>query len=391
MKSFLMTVVASAAAAVVLVACGGGSGGEGGSANAITTDEQAKQLAARTVHAVFALDAVAYDVSQAGQGTGQADGVVFGHHDVACAQGTGTVTVHDSDNSNTLSAGDTELFVLAGCQTHTNSRWALTGTPTVTRALAAVAATEGAGAARQAGATSVLATAFEASTGMTTRVTAQDLGFGDQAVFAGQWAQTWRGAAGAGDGQAVSQVQMDGTTLTLPSGALRLGAMRFTAGASNAGSFVTELQGQVFTHIEGLGEIEAGLSLTAALPLSANQGWYAPTGGVVKVTLAGLTMAVVYGADGAVLLQVDNGSDGTVDLQVQTSQAELDAMLMASPEAPPEPTQPESYAAARCDALVALDGPTHPCQADGVQAARIKGRPVSAAVSRKLRRVVLVP
>jgi hypothetical protein len=377
MKSFLMTAVASAAAAVVLVACGGGSGGEGGSANAITTDEQAKQLAARTVHAVFAADAVAFDVAQAGQVPQQGDEVVFGHRDLPCAQGSGTLTLQDTDSSANLSAGDVELFVLVGCQRYDNSRWALDGTPVVTLMAAAQPVALGAaldGAAPPA-----------AATGLTTRVTAHDLAFGGQATFAGQWSHTWANATDAG-GTPTAQVQLDNATLTLADGVVRFDQVRFAAGAG-----ITQLQGQVFTTISGLGDVVAGLALGAVLPVAPGKGWYSPTGGVVKVTTAGLTMEVAYAADGAVQLRVDNGSDGTVDMAVQTTQAELDALLMPAPAPLPEPPPGESYGDTLCDPRVMLDGPSHPCTGGPGQAARIAGKPVPRAVARALQRAAPAP
>ena len=44
---------------------------------------------------------------------------------------------------------------------------------------------------------------------------------------------------------------------------------------------------------------------------------------------AGFRMAVVYGEQGAITLQVDQGNDNTVDLEVVTSVQELDALLRA--------------------------------------------------------------
>jgi hypothetical protein len=377
MNSFLMTAVASAAAAVVMVACGGGGGGEGGSANAITTDEQAKQLAARTVHAVFAADAVAFEVAQAGQVWRQGDAVIFGYHDLPCAQGSGTFTSHDSDSSASLTAGDVELFVLAGCLRYDSSRWALDGTPLVT--LMAAAQPVALGAALDGAAAPAVAT------GLTTRVTAEDLAFGGQAMFAGQWSHTWASATDAG-GAPTAQVQLDNATLTLADGMVRFDQVRFVAGIG-----ITQLQGQVFTTISGLGDVVAGLALADALPVAPGKGWYAPTGGVVKVTTAGLTMEVAYAADGAVQLRVDNGSDGTVDMAVQTSQAELDTLLMAAPAPLPEPPPGESYGESLCDPRVMLDGPSHPCTGGPGQAARIAGKPVPRAVARTLQRAKAAP
>ncbi len=403
MKSFMMTALAAAASAAMVVACGGG-GGDSAEVQTTPTEQQAKLLAARTIHAVFAVDGVAFEVANSSFAPATGGAVEFGHHDLICAQGSGTVTLHDSDGSANLNVGDVGLLVLSACQPHADSRWALDGTPVVTllatalptaRAVAAnagtgadpgVGADAGADVGADVGADASAGAGVDAGVGggavgpsvLTTRVTAQDLSFGAHSpsgapvMFAGQWNST----ADTLSVPARSQVSFLDATLALGNVVVRFDGVGFVADGS-----ISALQGQVSTQVDGLGDVTAQLSLGSALSLDTGKGWYAPTSGVVKVSTATLVMEVEYGAGGAVTLRVDQGSDGRVDLSVQTSQAELDTLLTAAISAPI--AGPNCAAMAGPDdlsaACIAADGKRPPLPTSGpvlpVVAARSSGLP----------------
>ncbi len=317
------TAALSTVAAATLVACGGGN--DDPSLNPLT-EGQAKSLAATTIHAVLAADHVATLVTTQSLGAVDRQAASGASEPWSCEVGEGHTVGNADDPSVLLNAGDSFSLNFKGCQVATAAGWVLDGGP--------VLSVDGGNDIEQmwfAGADGKIAL----------KLSANGMRMGAGTSLAGDWRLEATRSAGV-----LSQV-VQLAAATFGSGGLtsQFDGVSFAV-ASNQ---LQNLSGQVRTSIVGHGDVAVTLSQASALQLDAAQQLrYAPTAGTVMVEAAGFRMAVVYGEQGAVTLQVDHGKDDTVDLEVLTSVQELDALLKAPVSAPvsaPVPVAADEVAA----------------------------------------------
>jgi hypothetical protein len=294
----------------VLAACGGGGSDTGASASAgpsLTSDVQAKTVAARTAGALFA----ASDVANAGQWGGASLLSTLtagsGIRTLACASGTGNYNWADTDGSGSLSTNDSASFALANCQPYTGSPWRVTGSPRVSL-------TGGA----NLGGLSLSLDGVRAEVAFTTNGSLQ---FAPTYSISGSWNTTLTLSLLGGLSQSTS----------IPTLALTLGGGTATftnVGFGGSRSSITGLTGQVSTSVVGVGVVNGSLSQLSplSLPTTAGTRWV-PNAGTVRVTTDSFYLDVTFAANGVVTLSVDNGKDGTVERSITTSVTELDGLL----------------------------------------------------------------
>jgi hypothetical protein len=298
----------SAISVLSLAACGGGGGDTGASAApSLSSDVQAKTLAARTAGALFA----ASDMANAGQWGGASllpsltGG--FGSRSLACASGTGSYNWVDVDASGNLSANDRADFALNNCQPYAGSPWRVSGSPRVSL-------TGGA----NLGGLSLSLDGVRADVAFTTNGALQ---FAPTYSINGSWNTTLTLSLLGGLSQ----------TTTIPALALTLGGG--TANFTNVGfggsrSSITGLTGQVSTNVVGVGVVNGSLSQLSPLSLPTTTGArFVPNAGTVRITTDSFYLDVAFAAGGVVTLSVDNGKDGTVERTITTTVTELDGLL----------------------------------------------------------------
>lgn len=307
--------VALALVAAGLAACGGGaadgtSGDAAGAAfnRSTWTNAQAKKMVARTVQAIFVADEVAtmaHVTSFLARTTG---GVPLANFSAGCASGSGSGTFTDADASGSFSAGDFATYTLAGCTVRTGSRWSFSGNPVATLT----------------GGTDIAGFLAGRAGALAERWDANGTQFAPGHTIHGSWST--RVESGAGGQLVASSTSLDGLVLMLGPVAASFSGVQLAAGN---GSALTVLSGRVTTHVEGLGKVAVEVSLLtpSGLPLADDPFRYAPTGGTVRLRAANWWLDVEYGPAGAVTLKLDEGRDGSTELALATTVAELDALL----------------------------------------------------------------
>ena len=293
----------SAIAAAALVACGGGN--DDPAANPLT-ETQAKSLAATTIHAVLTADHVATLVTtQSLDDLALHDEVTGGAPSMACATGEAQFQANDTDNSASLSTGDLVSTTFKACQSTSAAGWVLDGDTVLS----------------VTGGDNIDPMWFSGADGkIALKLSANGMRMGGGTSLAGDWRFDATRSAGV-----LSQVvQFAAATFGSRDMTSQFDGVSFAVN----GAELHSLAGQVRTSVTGYGDVVATLSQASALQLDGAQTLrYAPRTGTVMLNAAGFRMAVVYGEQGVITLQVDQGNDNTVDLEVVTSVQELDALL----------------------------------------------------------------
>jgi hypothetical protein len=291
-----------------LAACGGGGSDSGATAGpSLTSDAQAKSVAARTAGALFAVS----DVAQAGQwgGAGLLSSLTagFGNRALGCASGTGSFNWLDADGSGALSAGDRADFALASCRPSAGSPWVVTGSPRISLT-----------GGSNLGALSLTADGVRADVAFTTSGALQ---FAPNYSLNGSWNTTLTLSLLGGLTQTSS---IPALTLTLGAGTASFSNVSFGGTRSS----VTGLTGQVSTNVVGVGVVNGSLSQLGAISLPTSSGTrWVPNAGTVRITTDSFYLDVTFAPAGVITLTVDNGKDGTVDRNITTSITELDSLL----------------------------------------------------------------
>ena len=309
----------TACAAAALIACGGGN--DDPNDNPLTV-EQAKSLAASTIHAVLIADHMAtlvtatslgaWDTTRAAAANAASSAASSAAPSAAssatCMAGEGSFVSTDVDASDSLSAGDHISYSFKACQPTLAAGWVLDGDPVVS----------------VAGGTNVQRMWFGGEDGqIALKLSGNGMRLGGGTSLAGDWQFDATRTAGT-----LSQaVRLDAVTFGSRDLTSQFDGIRFAV----ANNELHGLTGQVRTSVLGYGDVTAVLSQASMLLLDSTQTLrHAPTAGTVFIDTPAFRMAVVYGEAGAVLLQVDQGRDDTVDLEVTSSVQELDALLNAA-------------------------------------------------------------
>ena len=336
----------SLVATLALAACGGG-GSDGGApppadplSGPVTTDLQAKTLAARSIDALFAYDnmnsetlgaaLVPLPVTKAqgprgafalrvrpnivgddgpGGGGGGGGGPVLdnGPYPVACAAGSGTTTFSDVDANHHISAGDYSILAGTACQPSAAFPWALGGSVRVDIV----------------GGTNVEQHLFFVSPGSAQlRVTHAGTAIGGNRSVTGVYTIA---VSNSVDGAPPDQdIAVKDMTIAHPDVNLRLVGLSYKVMGS---SRIAAATGRFDTSVAGIGDVQLALAVKSALTVDAATTRFRPSAGSVTLSAADFSFDVEYGAGGAVTIRVDNGRDGTVDRTVTTTVAELDSLL----------------------------------------------------------------
>lgn len=300
-----VTTALSVIAAAALVACGGGN--DDPATNPLT-EGQAKSLAATTIHAVLTADHVANLVTtQSLDDMALHDEVMGAAPSMACASGEAQFQSTDTDNSASLSTGDLVSTTFKACQSASAAGWVLDGDTVLS-----VTAGDNVHHMWFAGADGKIAL----------KLSANGIRMGGGTSLAGDW----RFDATRSGGVVSQGVQFAAATF----GSRDMTSQFDGVGFAVDGTGLHSLTGQVRTSVIGYGDVAVTLSQAAALTLDAAQSLrYAPKAGTVMLDAAAFRIAVVYGEQGVITLQVDQGKGNSVDLEVVTSVQELDALLKA--------------------------------------------------------------
>jgi hypothetical protein len=295
MKSYFLTSGLCAMATAVLVACGGGGDDQ------TMTDLQAKQLAARTVSALFVATDVVAQVMANNLGASTEQPLAFGAQSANCTEGSGDYSLIDGDANGVLSAGDQARYQLSGCRTQPNAPWTYNGAAVLTVSQAPAAdPVVAAGTARRLGLT----------------ISADVMEFATQSYFVGEMALRLAEASGS------TEFAFADSTVTFAQVPVHFEGVRFVNNTQ-----VVELSGRVRTQIDGIDEVVATLSLDSPLTLQSSTGKVRPTGGAVRVSTERFQMVVSYGEQGQVLLTIGAIGSELEPRLVNTTRDELDQLL----------------------------------------------------------------
>jgi hypothetical protein len=302
--------------ALALAACGGGGGGgdggggppPGGQTGTVTTDLQAKLLAARSANALFAYDnmnseSVVAALAALPIGPALSSGV----YAAQCAAGTGSAALTDADGSGTISAGDSVQLAAHACQSNAALPWTLSGDLRVDIA---------SGSAVQA----LLFYGTAGSVRVNVTHTGTALG-GGRTATGGYVLEMSKPSDIAPLDQAVTMADL---TIAHPDVNLHIVGLRFNVTGS---TLISSATGTFTTSVSGIGDVDLGIAVKSPLTVDSTTTRFRPSSGTLTVTGATFSVDVEYGAAGVVTLRVDNGKDGSVDRTVATSELELDSLL----------------------------------------------------------------
>lgn len=338
------THIQSVIAALALAACGGGGDNNAAppppppaAGATVSTDLQAKTLAARSVNALFAYDNMNSEaigaalvplpvvkaraplrafaqqsrlrpliIGDDGPGGG-GPALGSGAYPVACAAGTGTTTFSDIDANQHVSAGDHAVLAGTACQPNAAFPWALGGSVRVDIV----------------GGTNIEQHLYFVSIGSAQlRVTHAGTPIGGNRTATGVYTIS---VSNTVDGAPPDQdIAIKDMTIAHPDVSLRMVGVSYkVAGSSN----ITAAAGRFDTTVAGIGNVQLSLGVKSALTIDSSTTRFRPSAGTVTLLGADFSFDVEYGAGGAVTIRVDNGRDGTVDRSVTTTVAELDSLL----------------------------------------------------------------
>lgn len=333
-----------AAVALALTACGGGGGGGADTeppppppppVGPVTTDLQAKTLAARSIDALFAYDnmnsetivaalaplpvaAVALRVSALGPrrhiliagddgGGGDPPPLGSGTYPVGCASGSATTTFSDTDGDSHVSAGDFATLASTACQPEAIFPWVFGGSVQV----------------EVTGGTNVERHLYYVEVGSADlRVTHAGTPIGGGRTATGIYLISVSNTVnGAPPDQAISMADM---TIAHPDVNLHMTGLSYTVMGSSS---IAAAAGSFATTVDGIGSVQLALAVKSPLTVDSSTTRFRPSAGIVTLTAADFSFEVEYGAAGKVTIRVDNAKDGSVDRTVVTTEAELDSLL----------------------------------------------------------------
>ena len=304
-----------AGVALALAACGGGGGG-GGSAppvappatSPVSTDLQAKTLAARSANAMFAYDnmnseAIVAALGQLPIGAGFGSGTTT----LACAAGSATVVFNDADASGTVSAGDVATMVASACQPGNGFPWAFGGNVRV----------------GVVGGNNVEQHLYFVAAG-SAHLSATHAGtaLGGNRTATGTYSLSVSNSVNGGPTD--QTLSMPDLSIAHPNVNLRMTGLSFTVLALSS---VAAAAGTFETSVAGVGNVQLALSVKNPLTVDASTTRFRPSAGTLTLTATDYSLDVQYGTGGTVTIRVDNGRDGSVDRTVSTTEAELDSLL----------------------------------------------------------------
>ena len=322
-----------------LSACGGGGGGGTGcivgcngldpgalpplpppdqtiAIGPVTTSQQARTLAARSVNAMLAYDnmngeAIVASVGQLPIGPGFASG----NYMASCSAGSGTVAFRDADANGAVSVGDVGTMAAHACQRDVaptslldlGSHWVFDGTVQVSIL----------------GGSNVEQHLYSLAAG------SAQLGVNYAGTAIGD-SRTATGTYSLSVSNTVSGGPLDQTIavpdLTIAHANVNLHVTGLSFSVLGAKS-ISAATGTFETSVAGMGSVQLALSVKAPLTVDASTTRFRPSAGTFTVTARDFSFEVEYGAAGAVTIRVDNGRDGSVDLTVVTTESVLDSLL----------------------------------------------------------------
>lgn len=330
--------ILAGAIALALTACGGGGGGAAPPppppVGPVTTDLQAKTLAARSIDALFAYDnmnseaivaalaplpvAAALHASKLGPrrhiliagddgGGGDPPPLGSGAYAVGCASGSATTTFSDTDGDNHVSAGDFATLASAACQPEATFPWVFGGSVQVD----------------VTGGTNVERHLYYVEVGSADlRVTHAGTPIGGGRTVTGVYLLSVSNTVnGAPPDQVMSIADM---AIAHPDVSLRMTGLSYTVMGSSS---IAAAAGNFATTIDGIGSVQLALAVKSPLTVDSSTTRFRPSAGTVKLTATDFSFEVEYGAADKVTIRVDNAKDGSVDLTVVTTVAALDALL----------------------------------------------------------------
>lgn len=323
-------------AALALTACGGGGSDNNAPSpvGPVTTDLQAKTLAARSIDAMFAYDNMNSEVivsslaplpvvatgMQAGAAAARRQVLITGDdggaggpplgsgtYAVPCASGSATTTYQDSDGDNHVSVGDFATLAGTACQPEAGVAWAFGGSVTV----------------EIIGGSNVERHLYFVEVGSAQlRVTHAGTPIGGQRTANGIYSITVSNTvSGTPPDQTISMADM---TIAHPDVNLRMTGLSFQVMASSS---IATAAGTFETTIDGIGSVQLALAVKSPLSVDSSTPRFRPSAGTVTLTASDFSFDVQYGAGGAVTIRVDNGKDGSIDRTVTTTETELDSLL----------------------------------------------------------------
>lgn len=340
-NSKLQRGVLAGAIALAVTACGGGGDGPASPppiVGPVTTDLQARTLAARSIDALFAYDNMNSEAIVAalgplpvaaaplqsnarghrrhaliggddGGGGGDDDPPVLGSgsYPVACATGSATTTFSDTDGDGHVSAGDFATLAGTACQPQADGAWAFSGSVKVD----------------VYGGTNVERHLYYVEVGSADlRVTHAGTPIGGGRTATGVYLIS---VSNTVDGAPPDQViSVDDMVIAHADVNLRMTGLSYTVeGSSN----IAAAAGNFATSVAGIGSVQLALAVKSPLTVDSSTTRFRPSAGTVTLTAADFSFEVEYGAADKVTIRVDNGKDGSVDLTVVTNVAALDALL----------------------------------------------------------------
>lgn len=332
--------VLAGAIALAVTACGGGGDGTAPppppQAGPVTTDLQAKTLAARSIDALFAYDNMNSEVIVAAlaplpvaaaalqfnarghrrhalivgdDGDGDDDPPVLGSgsYPVACASGSATTTFSDTDGDSHVSAGDFATLASTACQPQVDVAWVFGGSVQVD----------------VVGGTNVERHLYYVEVGSAdVRVTHAGTPIGGGRTATGVYLISVSNTIdGAPPDQVISVADMAIANADVN---LRMTDLSYTVtGSSN----IATAAGTFETSVDGIGSVQLALTVKSPLSVDSSTARFRPSAGTVVLTAADFSFEVEYGAADKVTIRIDNAKDGSVDRTVVTNVAALDALL----------------------------------------------------------------
>jgi len=298
--------------ALLLSACGGG-GGAAPSApppvtGPVTTDLQAKTLAARSANAMFAYDNMNSDAFYSALlllpvGAGFASG----NYTALCSAGSGSVAFSDADANGAVSVGDVATLAASTCQPFAADPWIFNGTVPV----------------RVLGGVNVERHLYLLELGSSQLgVTHAGTAIGGNRTATGTYSISESNTVN--NGPFDQTINMANFTIAHANVNLLMTGVSFAVTSSGNLSVAA---GSFDTSVAGVGNVQLALSVKTPLTVDSSTGRFRPSAGTLTLTASNFSFDVEYGAGGTVTIRVDNARDGTVDRTIVTTESELDTLL----------------------------------------------------------------
>ena len=295
---------------LLLSACGGGGGATppAPETGPVTTDLQAKTLAARSANAMFAYDNMNSDAFYSALfALPVGAGFASGNYAALCSAGSGRIAFNDADASGAVSVGDVATLAASACQPFAQDPWIFSGT-------VPVSVLGGVNVERHL----YLVDVGSAQLGVTHAGTA----IGGNRTATGTYSILESNTVN--NGPFDQTINMPNFTIAHANVNLLMTGLSFAVTSSGSLSVAA---GSFDTSVAGVGNVQLALSVKTPLTVNSSTGRFRPSAGSLTLTASNFSFDVEYGAGGTVTIRVDNARDGTVDRTVVTSESELDTLL----------------------------------------------------------------